>query len=175
MNPFELLLCSAVHNQPILSLFTKKNYKKCPSCRWVPMHWLIHSTDIWADALLNKSEHASDSLSIPHALFAQELTKIADNSGVLSTCVESHRFPLTLSWRRNRLQTSNQHANEKIRWLWQDVESFLTHNEIFSADTRWIMDVTIGHVFDTHHSFKPNTLRSIATSKCLEYAEHYQR
>ena len=44
-----------------------------------------------------------------------------------------------------------------------------------SADTRLIIDVTIGHVFDTHLDFKPNTLQNLATSKCLKYAEHYQR
>jgi hypothetical protein len=37
------------------------------------------------------------------------------------------------------------------------------------------MDVTIGHVFDTHHNFKPNTLQNLANSKCLKYATHYQR
>jgi hypothetical protein len=45
----------------------------------------------------------------------------------------------------------------------------------FLADTRLIMDVTIGHVFDTHHNFKPNTLLSLSNSKCLKYAKHYQR
>ena len=37
------------------------------------------------------------------------------------------------------------------------------------------MDVTIGHVFDTHHNLKPNTLQKLANSKCLKYALHYQR
>ena len=45
----------------------------------------------------------------------------------------------------------------------------------FSGDTRLIMDVTIGHVFDTHYNFKPNTLQHLANSKCLKYASHYQR
>jgi hypothetical protein len=45
----------------------------------------------------------------------------------------------------------------------------------FLANTRLIMNVTIGHVFDTHHNFKPNALRNLATAKCLKYAEHYQR
>ena len=42
----------------------------------------------------------------------------------------------------------------------------------FSVGIRLIMDVTIGHVFDTHHNFKPTTLLN---SKHLKYAEHYQR
>jgi hypothetical protein len=35
-----------------------------------------------------------------------------------------------------------------------------------SFDTGLIMDVTIGHVFYTHHNFKPNTSRSLSNSKC---------
>ena len=45
----------------------------------------------------------------------------------------------------------------------------------FSVGIRLIMDVTIGHVFDTHPNFKPNTLLSLSYSKNLKYAEHYQR
>ncbi len=45
----------------------------------------------------------------------------------------------------------------------------------FSVDTWLIMDITIGHVLDTHHNFKPNTLRSLSNSKCIKHAEHYQR
>ncbi len=45
----------------------------------------------------------------------------------------------------------------------------------FSVDARLIMDVTIGHVFDTHHNFKTNTLRSLSNSKCIKYTEHYQQ
>ena len=47
------------------------------------------------------------------------------------------------------------------------------HN--FSVDTRLIMDVTIGHVFDTHYNFKANTFLSLSNSKHLKYAEYYQR
>jgi hypothetical protein len=51
------------------------------------------NTDKWADELLNKSAHASASRPTTHAFFSQELTKIANNSGVLTTC----GIPLTLS------------------------------------------------------------------------------
>ncbi len=47
------------------------------------------TTDIWADTLLDKSAHASDSRTATYTLFAKELTKIANSSGVLTTCVES--------------------------------------------------------------------------------------
>jgi hypothetical protein len=46
---------------------------------------------------------------------------------------------------------------------------------IFLTDTRLIMNVTIGHVFDTHHNFKPNTLQNMANSKCLKYETHDQQ
>ncbi len=41
-----------------------------------------------------------------------------------------------------------------------------------STDTRLIMDVTIGHVLDTHHIFKPCTLQNLENSKCLQYVTH---
>ena len=47
------------------------------------------TTDIWADDLLNKSAHASDTRSSTHTLFAQELSQIANNNGILLKCVES--------------------------------------------------------------------------------------
>jgi hypothetical protein len=37
------------------------------------------------------------------------------------------------------------------------------------------MHVTIGHVFDSNHNYKPNTLQDLANSKCVKYARHYQR
>ncbi len=45
----------------------------------------------------------------------------------------------------------------------------------FSVNTRLIMDLTIGHVFDAHHLCKPNTLQNLANSKCIKYVGHYQR
>ncbi len=76
-------------------------------------------------------------------------------------------IPLTLPRRRNR--------------LWADMMTLtgcgVTPNaqRNFSKDTRLIMDVTIGHVFDTHHNFKSNTLQTLANSKCLKYASRYQQ
>ncbi len=126
------------------------------------------TTDIWADTLLNKSAHASDSQSTTHALFAQELTKIADNSGVLSTCVESR-----LPYRDAGIDKPTCKRADMITLTGCGVIPNAQRN--FSANTRLIMDVTIGHVFDTHHNFKPNTLLNLAISKCIKYAEHYQR
>ena len=36
------------------------------------------------------------------------------------------------------------------------------------------MDVTIGHVYDTHHQYKSDTLQRMANSKNVKYAQHYQ-
>jgi hypothetical protein len=46
--------------------------------------------------------------------------------------------------------------------------------QTFLVDIRLIMDVTIRHVFDTHHNFKPITLWSLSDFKCIKYVEHYQ-
>jgi hypothetical protein len=126
------------------------------------------TTDIWADALLNKSAHASDSRTTTHALFAQELTKIANSSGVLTTCIES-RLPY-------RDAGNDQPTRKRADMMTLTGCGVIPNSQRnFSEDTRLIMDVTIGHVFDTHHNFKPNTLLSLSNSKCLKYAEHYQR
>jgi len=44
----------------------------------------------------------------------------------------------------------------------------------FTADTRLIMDVTIGHVWDLHHQYKSDTLQHMTNSKNAKYAEQYQ-
>ena len=126
------------------------------------------NTDKWADELLNKSAHASDSRHTTHAIFAQELTKIANNSGVLTTCVESR-----LPYRDAGIDNPTRKRADMMTLTGCGVTPNAQRN--FSTDTRLIMDVTIGHVFDTHHNFKPNTLQNMANSKCLKYATHYQR
>ncbi len=135
------------------------------------------NTDKWADKLLNKSAHASDSRHTTHAIFAQELTeiannfaqeltKIANNSGVLTTCVES-----LLPHRDAGIDNPTRKRADMMTLTGCGVTPNAQRN--FSTDTRLIMDVTIGHVFDTHHNFKPNTLHNMANSKCLKYATHY--
>ena len=121
------------------------------------------NTDKWADGLLNKSEHAADSRRTTHAFFAQELTKIANNSGILTTCVESG-----LPYRDAGIDKPTRKQADMMPLTGCGVTPNAQRN--FSKDTRLIMDVTIGHVFDTHHNFKPNTLRNLANSKCLKYA-----
>ena len=45
----------------------------------------------------------------------------------------------------------------------------------FNKNTRLIMDVTIGHVFDTRHFFKRRNIQAMETKKRRKYAEHYQQ
>ena len=126
------------------------------------------NTDKWADGLLNKSAHAADSRSTTHAFFAQELTKIANNSGVLTTCVESR-----LPYRDAGINNPTRKRADMMTLTGCGVTPNAQRN--FSKYTRLIMDVTIGHVFDTQHNFRPNTLQQLANSICLKYASHYQR
>ncbi len=102
-----------------------------------------------------------------HAFFAQELTKKANNSGILTTCVESR-----LPYRDARIDNPTRKQADKMTLTGCGVTP--NAQRIFSRDTRLIMDVTIKHVFDTHHNFKPNTLQTLANSKPFKYASHYQ-
>ena len=49
------------------------------------------------------------------------------------------------------------------------------HRLNFSRSTRLIMDVTIGHVYNVHHVYKPGNLRQMEASKRNKYLEHYQQ
>ncbi len=102
------------------------------------------TTDIWADALLNKSAHASDSLGSTHALFAQELARIANSKGVLTTCVES-----SLPYRNTGTDNQTWKQADMMTLTGCGVTPNAQRN--FSVGTRLIMDVTMGNVFDTHH------------------------
>ncbi len=50
------------------------------------------NTDIWADSLLNKSAHAAKTHKSTCTKFVQELTKIANEFGIPTTCNE-YRLP----------------------------------------------------------------------------------
>ena len=123
--------------------------------------------DIWADALLNKSIHAAETRHSTHALFAQELTKIANHCGVLTTCTESR-----LPYRDALLANPTRKRADMMTLTGCGVSPNAQRN--FSADTRLIMDVTIGHICDLHHQYKPDTLQRMTNSKNVKYAQHYQ-
>ena len=55
-------------------------------------HTACTQCDSWGDALLNKSTHSTETHKTTHTLLAQELTKIANECGVPTTCNES-RLP----------------------------------------------------------------------------------
>ena len=126
------------------------------------------TTDIWADALLNKSAHASDTRNSTHALFAQELTQIANNNGIPSTCVESR-----LPFRDEGTTKPTRKRADMMTLTGCGVSPNAQYN--FSKDTRLIMDVTIGHIYDSKHNYKPDNLQNMAGSKCFKYARHYRR
>jgi hypothetical protein len=125
-------------------------------------------TDVWADALLNKSAHAAETRNSTHMLFAQELTQIANSCGIPSTCVESR-----LPYRDEGVTKPTRKRADMMTLTGCGISPNAQYN--FSTDTRLIMDVTIGHVFDSNHKYKPNTLQDLTNSKCVKYARHYQR
>ena len=45
----------------------------------------------------------------------------------------------------------------------------------FSQSTLFIMDVTIGHIYNVHHSYKSGNLLQMEGSKLQKYLEHYQQ
>ena len=126
------------------------------------------TTDIWADALLNKSAHASDTRNSTHALFAQELTQIANSNGIPSTCVESR-----LPFRDEGTTKPTRKRADMMTLTGCGISPNAQYN--FSKDTRLIMDVTIGHIYDSKHNYKPDNLQNMAGSKCFKYARHYRR
>jgi hypothetical protein len=44
----------------------------------------------------------------------------------------------------------------------------------FTSTTRLVMDVTIGHFHTTTHHFKPNTIKTMESTKHHKYTTHYQ-
>ena len=45
----------------------------------------------------------------------------------------------------------------------------------FTKTTRLVMDVTIGHVFDSQHKFKRKNIQAMETKKRSKYLEHHQQ
>ena len=124
--------------------------------------------DIWADSLLNKSAHAADSRKSTHTKFAQELTRIANECGIPTTCNES-RVPYR--------DEGRQIPSRKRADMMTLVGGVIPPNYQLSltANTKLIMDVTIGHTFDTAHRFKSRTLQTMESSKRRKYDLHYLR
>ena len=124
--------------------------------------------DIWGDALLNKSTHAAETRKTTHTLLAQELTKIANECGVPTTCNES-RLPYR--------DEGTQNCSRKRADMMTLCNCGITANPIlnFHRTTHLVMDVTIGHTYSLQHDFKANTLREMESGKCRKYQRFYQR
>mmetsp|Transcript_52383 Transcript_52383/g.109281 ORF Transcript_52383/g.109281 Transcript_52383/m.109281 type:complete len:515 (-) Transcript_52383:93-1637(-) len=125
-------------------------------------------SDIWADSLLNKSKHAAETRKTTHTKFAQELTRIASECGIPTTCNES-RLPY-----RDEGQTQKTRKRADLMTLTGGVIPTNFRFD-FTSNTRLIMDVTIGHTFDLAHHFKAKTLQTMEASKRRKYARHYMR
>ena len=124
--------------------------------------------DPWGDFLLNDSEHAGSSRKMTHNKFAAELSKIANECGIPTTCKESQ-----LPYRDEGRQEQSRKRADMMTFGGGCVRPNQRLN--FTKSTRLIMDVTIGHVFDTQHNFKRNNIHSMETRKRNKYAEHYQQ
>ena len=116
----------------------------------------------------NDSEHAGSSLKTTHNKFAAELSKIANECGIPTTCKESQ-----LPYRDQGRQEQSRKRADMMTFGGGCVRPNQRLN--FTKATRLIMDVTIGHAFDTNHHFKRNNVHSMETRKRNKYAEHYQQ
>jgi hypothetical protein len=127
-----------------------------------------HPTDIWADNLLNKSSHAAESRKTSHTQLAQELTKIANECGIPTTCTESR-----LPYSDNGLPRQSKKLADMMTLSWCG----LTPNPqlSFTSTTRLVMDITIGHTYTATHHFKPHTLQTMESTKRRKYSQHFQR
>jgi hypothetical protein len=116
---------------------------------------------------LNKSAHAAETRNSTHMLFAQELTQIVNSCGIPSTYVESR-----LQYRDEGVTKPTRKRADMMTLTGCGISPNAQYN--ISTDTRLIMDVTIGHVFDSNHKYTPNSLQDLTNSKCVKYARHYQ-
>ena len=91
-----------------------------------------------------------------------ELTEIANECGISTTCNES-KLPYSDAGRPN--QTGKR---ADIMTL-QGGSVQPNHHLNFSRSTLLIMDVTISHVYNVHHSYKSGNLRQMEGSERQKY------
>jgi hypothetical protein len=124
--------------------------------------------DVWSDFLLNNPAHAGDTRKLTHNKMARELTKIANECGISTTCNES-KLPYRDAGRPNQTRKRADMMTLQGGCVQPN------HRLNFTRSTRLIMDVTIGHVYNVHHVYKPGNLRQMEASKRNKYLEHYQQ
>lgn len=122
--------------------------------------------DVWGDSLLNDPAHAGATRKITHDKFALELSKIANECGLPTTCKESQ-----LPYRDQGKPNQSRKRADMMTYAGGCVCENPRLN--FTKRTRLIMDVTIGHVHDVHHNFKVHNLRNMETRKRTKYLRHY--
>jgi hypothetical protein len=129
---------------------------------------LYANTDIWADNLLNKSAHAAETRKATHTQFAQELTRIANDCGIPTTCNES-RIP----YRDEGQNHQSRKRADMMTLTGCGISPNLQLN--LQSSTKLCVDVTISHTYSIVHDFKPNNLRIMETTKLCKYDYHYLR
>jgi hypothetical protein len=118
--------------------------------------------------VINKSKHAAEIRKTTHTKFAQELTEIANECGIPTTCDES-RLPYRDD---GQIQITRKRADLMTLTGGVIPTNFRVN---FTPNNRLIMDVTIRHTFDLANRFKLKTLQSMEPSKRRKYARHYLR
>ena len=118
--------------------------------------------------LYSTNQHMQQRHVRQHTLLAQELTKIANECGVPTTCNES-RLPYR--------DEGTQNCSRKRADMMTLCNCGITANPIlnFHRTTHLVMDVTIGHTYSLQHDFKPNTSREMESRKCRKYQRFYKR
>ena len=99
---------------------------------------------------------------------AKELSNIANECGISTTCNESK-----LPYRDAGLPNQTRKRADMMASQGGCVQP--NHHLNFSLSILLIMDVTIGHVYNVHHSYKSGNLRQMEGSKRQKYLEHYQQ
>ena len=124
--------------------------------------------DIWEDFVLNNPAHARNTRKIMHNKRARELTKKGNKCDISTKCSES-KLPYRDSGYPNQ---TRKRADMMTLQGWCDQPN---HHLNFWRSTHFIIDVTMGRVYNLHHSYKPGNLRQIEGSKWQRYLENYQQ
>ena len=110
-----------------------------------------HNIDLWGDSLLNGPAHAAGSWQASHNRVAQELARIASTGGISTTAAEVE-IPTVSSSSRKRGDLMTRRGGRIP----------LCPSPPFDRFTRLVMDVKLGHVFDTvSHTPKPRSIRDM--------------
>ena len=120
--------------------------------------------DEWGDSLLNKSTHGASTWKQTHSALAQLIASLGTEAGVPCTADE-RKIP----------SLGNTNSKGDVMTLIGGVIPSSPNHPV-TPGTRLIMDVTLGHVYETSgHSPKPNSLRDAENRKRTKYEAGYRR